>query len=481
MPDINLEQAKSPTILTIFGGTGDLSQKKLLPALFDLFRQGLLPNRFQIVGFAKSEHTNDEYRQFVKTALEKKMAGNEAMTGSFLELITYRQGDFTEPESYKNLADHLIELEGGFGQCSNKLFYLAVSPGFYDTVLTQLADSGLTIPCSNDTGWTRVLVEKPFGKDIETAQMLDHKLSLLFKEEQIFRIDHYLGKETLQDILMFRFSNLIFEPLWNNKYIERVEITLHEDNDVSDRGAFYDGLGALRDVGQNHILQMLAAVAMDNPMELDPYKIRCGRAKVLEMLRPVTKETIVDNVIRAQYAGYRNEKDVSPDSSTETFFQIRAFIDSERWNGVPFYLESGKALGERLAEIRIYFKKTDSCLCPPDAEHHHANILTFRIQPDEGISVVFWAKQSGFTSALEPKELSFMYNSKIKRDDTRIPDAYERILFDGITGDQTLFTNTEEVTAAWNFITPIMEHWDTLSLLTYEKGSNGPEKTLSKE
>ena len=459
-----------PTIFTIFGATGDLNKRKLLPALFDLYQKGFLPERIKIVGIGRRLFSDKEYRFFVKEALEnKKHKHSEKELEDFLEHIVYHEGDFTKPESYKKLSKKLISIEDDFGQCSNKLFYLAVAPVNYHTIFRQLADSGLTIPCSFETGWTRILVEKPFGEDIKTAHELDKILGLLFKEEQIFRIDHYLGKETLQDILMFRFSNLIFEPVWNNKYIEKVEILLHEELGIEGRGVFYDKIGALRDVGQNHMLQMLSFVAMDNPGTLDGVAIRKERAKLLSSVESISKKEIKKNIIRGQYLGYRKEVGVNENSKTETYFKIKTFVNNKRWKGVPFYLEGGKGLKTKRTEINIHFKKTDKCLCPPELEQNHANILTFKIQPDEGISIVFWTKKLGLTMELEPKKLSFSYLTE----KTKFASAYEHILLDAIKGDQTLFTSTQEVSAAWEFITPILDNWKDLDLVEYKKGEEG--------
>lgn len=464
-----------PTIFTIFGATGDLNKRKLLPALLDLHQQGFLPECIKIVGIGRRKFSDEDYRDFVKEAIIKNgHSHSDEELENFLEHVVYHEGDFTVPGSYKKLSEKLITIEDEFGQCSNKLFYLAVSPVNYEIIFKQLADSGLTIPCSFDTGWTRILVEKPFGEDIKTAQELDKTLGLLFKESQIFRIDHYLGKETLQDILMFRFSNLIFEPLWNNKYIEKVEILLHESIGIEGRGAFYDNVGALRDVGQNHMLQMLSFVAMDNPGALNSSSIRKERSRLLSSIKHINKEEIAKNVVRGQYIGYKQEEGVDENSKTETYFKIKTFIENDRWRGVPFYLEGGKGLKSKRTEIKIHFKKTQQCLCPPNKDQNHANILTFRIQPDEGISVLFWAKKLGLTMELEPKELSFSYLNG----DDKFADAYEHILFDAIAGDQTLFTSTEEVSAAWEFITPILENWEDLKLIQYKKGSNGPNVEL---
>ncbi len=470
-------QITPPTIITIFGATGDLSTQKLLPSLFDLFQKRYLPKKFKIVGFSRQEISNEDYREYAKKAImAKKTSFSEEDLSQFLSHISYAQGFFDKFESYTQLLATLKIKEDEIGQCTNKLFYLAVPPVYYKNIFEHLAQSELMKPCSNETGWTRILVEKPFGNNITTAEELDAILGKLFKEEQVFRIDHYLAKEVLQDILMFRFSNLIFEPLWSKHFIERVELSLFEKRGIEGRGSFFDETGALRDVGQNHLLQMLAFIATEDPIELDAQHIRVERARVLKALRPITEETVSETVVRGQYDGYLEVPKVAPDSQTETYFKIKAFIDNERWNGVPFYLESGKALTENKAEIKVYFKKTESCLCISEEKSPRQNVLTFRIQPDEGTSVLFWAKKPGLSLELEPRELSFSY--KGSPEVKPLADAYEKVLFDGILGDQMLFTSTEEVSATWHFITPILDLWKDIPLHRYKKGSAGPEIVL---
>lgn len=460
----------APTILVIFGVTGDLSQRKLIPALFHLFCGGRLPSRLKIIGMARRNFNEEEFRAFVGASLATHTMGHEAELEMFLGHITYHTGDFLKPESYHALAETLISIEGSFGQCANKLFHLAVSPKSYESILRELADSGLTIPCSDQSGWTRVLVEKPFGENNETAATLDRTLGLLFNENQIFRIDHYLAKEALQDMLLFRFSNSIFEPLWNKDYIDRVEIKLFETLGMEGRGAFYDGLGALRDVGQNHMLQMLSLVAMDNPGMFVAEAVRAKRARVLSHIEPISSAA----ALRAQYEGYTDELGVDPNSTTETYFRLTAYINEDRWRGVPFVLESGKSLAETKTEITLYFKPPANCLCGGET-HDHGNVLTFRIQPDEGIKILFWAKRIGFGQGLEARVLSFSYRDTSGIAANRIPDAYERVLFDAFTGDQLLFASTDEVAAAWNIITPLLDAWKSTPLQTYEKGSTGPK------
>ncbi|OGZ46624.1 MAG: glucose-6-phosphate dehydrogenase [Candidatus Ryanbacteria bacterium RIFCSPHIGHO2_02_FULL_45_13b] len=461
-----MNKNNTPTTFVIFGVTGNLSKQRLIPALLDLYAKKLLPTEFHLVGFSRKTYTREEFQKFIcEIATAKEYAHPPELIARFSTHARYCQGMFEEKEAYARITETLAILdEKEINQCSNKLFYLAVPPMYYTSIFDHLASSGLTIPCGGMEGWTRVLVEKPFGKDLETAQELEKQLSTLFQEEQIFRIDHYLAKETAQNILAFRFSNILFEPLWNSTYIEKVEINLHEQRGVEGRGAFYDGVGALRDVGQNHILQMLALVAMEDPKELDATLIRRERSRVLASLK-LRQPTVENSLRRGQYKGYRNEEHVAKDSVTETYFQIAAEVDNERWRGVPWILEAGKRMPETKAEIRVYFKKTETCLCPSGAEHHHQNILTFRVQPDEGISVTFWAKKPGFSTDLEPQVLSFTYKDSLL--EQQLPDAYERVLFDCIRGDQTLFASTEEVEASWRFIMSVLKHWHTVELKDY--------------
>ncbi len=464
-------KVKLPTIMVVFGARGDLSKRKLYPAFFDLYKKGILPNKFVLLGISRSKMTNEEFKSIVRSSI-KNFYGKEASDGEvddFLDFIRYESGLFEDISTYKKAANFFIEIDKKWKVCSNKLFYLAVSPVYYSLILKNLDKSGLTIPCTKEEGWTRVLIEKPFGSDYKTAKQLDKLLGDLFLEEQIFRIDHYLAKEAIQNILAFRFSNSIFEPIWNKKYIEKVEVSLFETLDVSERGSFYDGIGALRDVGQNHILQMLSAVAMNNPEKLSSDKIRSKRAELLSSIKIPTKKEVL-SFVKGQYEGYTNEKGVAKNSKTETYFKINAFIENSRWSGVPFILESGKAMLESKAEIKVYFKESKTCLCSePHKKHSHQNILTFQIQPEQSISIRFFTKSPGLTLKYSQKEMSFKYGgdslSKV------MPDAYEKILFDCMVGDQTLFTNTKEVLTSWKFITKILDVWKDMPPVLYKKGT----------
>lgn len=432
----------------------------------------MLPKNFRIVAFSRRQMSDSQYHDFIKT--EQKLRKLQVLQGpefqKFLKHLSYQRGLFDDAESYKNLKRKLIDLDlKTFKHCSNKLFYLAVPPDLYPTILENISRYGLTIACSDGDGWTRILIEKPFGRDDETAKKLDMLLSKLFREEQIFRIDHYLAKETLQNILMFRFSNSLFEPNWNAQHIEKVELKIHEKLDVEGRGAFYDKIGTLRDVGQNHLLRMLALIAMENPQKMDAASIRRERSQVMKVLDPVQPKNISKQTVRGQYIGYRNEDGIAKNSTTETYFKIKAYISNKRWQGVPFYMESGKAMNTSEACIKVYLKTTNA---HPSPDGSNQNIIKFNIQPQEGISILFWAKKPGLFSTLEPHELHFNYDESVGKGKT--VQAYERVLFDCIKGDQTFFASTEEVLASWKFVTPIIANWKKTKLHSYKKGSLGP-------
>jgi len=459
-------QSKATTIV-LFGATGDLAQQKLLPSLYDLYIRKMLPEDFHIAAFARKDFCEETFRQYVID--EVKIDDQD-----FLKRIRYVQGDMMKQEGYETLGEFLNSCDAEIGVCSNKLFYLAIPPSLFDDVFDHLKNSGLTTPCANPEdnvdSWSRVLVEKPFGFNQEEARYLDTKLGKIFDESQVYRIDHYLAKETVQNILTFRFANMFFDPAWNSEYIESVEILMHESVTAVDRGSFYDGIGALRDIGQNHLLQMLALIAMEDPKKLDQDMIREARAEVLSRL--MIKKDAEGNQIakRAQYQGYRETEGVALDSNVETFFRIELLIDNDRWKGVPFILESGKGLSKKHTEIKVNFKERESCVCA-EGETEKANQIIFRIQPDEGITAKFWAKKPGFSFDTEEKDLSFEYSQ-----DDRLPDAYERVLFDAIRGDQTLFASTDEVMAQWDVIMPILEVWRKEDeggaiLPTYEVGT----------
>ncbi len=452
--------ALHPTVFVILGITGDLASRKLLPALLALYSKKLLPQRFVIIGFSRRQFSREEFREFIRERINI-LPGQfkEEDIKHFLDHMLYEQGLFDDAVAYARLAQKIASVDKNWGQCSNKLFHLSVPPKLCEGILSHISQSGLNVPCSDDIGWTRILIEKPFGNDIHAARQIDKLLGKLFKEEQIFRIDHYLAKETLQNIVSFRFSNSMFEPIWQNEFIDKVHIKLFQKNSVEGRGAFYDSLGALRDVGQNHMLQMLALIAMNRPKSFTATDIRTERARVLKSLVPIVRRTLANRVVRSQYVGYLNEVGVKPDSKTETFVRIESYINMPRWKKVPFYLETGKAMSESKAEIDIYFKNKDG---------NEQNILTFRIQPNEGIKIRFFVKTPGKGFAVEPRTLKFKYSDTSLSE--YMSNDYERLIRDAFVGDQTLFASTSEIMASWEYVTPILDNWDDLPLTTYPKG-----------
>jgi len=469
--------ALAPTIFIIFGITGDLASRKLLPALLGLYVKKMLPKRFAVIGITRRTFTREEFRESIRSHMNIRQGQfKEEDIKHFLDHFSYEQGMFDDQKMYVSLAGSIKAIDDRWGQCSNKLFHLSVPPTLYEGILTNVAESELNKSCADGTGWTRILIEKPFGNDTRTAQSLDKLLGRLFDEEQIFRIDHYLAKESLQNILAFRFANNMFEPLWHRQYIDKVHIKLFEKVTVENRGQFYDGIGALKDVGQNHILAMLALIAMDEPKSFEVGDIRRERARALSRLVPISPRAFEKQIVRGQYDGYISELGVRPESTTETYFRIEARVKSPRWKGVPFYLESGKAFAEARTEIDVYFKST-SCK-PANAKAFHGtdpkciekqNVLTFRIQPDEGIKVRFFVKKPGVSLITEPKVLKFRY-----ADTSANPDAlgdYERLIHDAFVGDQTLFASTDEIMASWKFVTPILEKWGDLPMKKYKKGT----------
>lgn len=463
-----------PTVFVIFGATGDLMTKKITPALFQLYLKERLPKLLRIIGVARRDLGDEGFKNHVLTILEnhEDLKIHKNKFGPFISLFLYKRGDFQSIDVYNNLAKTLGRIDNEWKACSNKLYYLAVPPQYYETMFKHLASSGLTIPCGPEEGWTRVLVEKPFGKDLKTAEELDLMLGKLFREEQIFRIDHYLAKEMLQNILTFRFSNNLFEPSWGKELIERINVRLLEKIGVEGRGAFYDGIGALRDVGQNHLLQMLAGVTMDRPVSLSSNSVREKRAELLKKLHILTRDEIKKFTYRFQYEGYKKIEDVSPDSTTETYFKVKTFILGERFKGVQIILEGGKRVKDGRREIEIEFRHPTPCLCPPG--RHFKNKIVISIEPIEAITIHFWSKKPGFENVLEERTLNFLYRDLRRK--VEYIEEYEKLLLDCIEGNQLLFLSTDEVRATWRFIDPILKAWkeNLVSLKTYKPDTNQP-------
>lgn len=452
-----------PVTFVIFGGTGDLARNKIFNAIYDLDIKDCLPSQYRIVGFSRKDMSDEDYREFVRNSLADKEVSKE-----FLKHFHYSRGDIKDLETYEDLGGHLNRLDDEFGVCSNKVYYLAVPPNLYEPVFDNLDKADLILPCDKDSkeNWTRILVEKPFGSNQEEAEKLDMKLGKMFNESQIFRIDHYLAKDAVQNLLFFRFANPIFNPVWNREYVEKVEINIDETNDASERGHFYDSIGALYDMGQSHILQMLSLVAMDEPVSMTSNEIREKREAVLKKITPWSKK-VEEYAYRAQYEGYRSEEGVDPESDTDTFFQLKLEVNDRRWKGVPFYLRSGKALKEKSVRIKIYLKESKSNICPVGEECHYGNDITIDIQPERKIKVKFWSKVPGLSSGLEERDLVFEYGG-----DELLTDAYEKVLFDAIMGDQTLFTTTNEVSMQWGIIKKICKDWQNTPLDIYPKGAD---------
>lgn len=462
-----------PTAIVVFGATGDLAKKKIFPALFNLYQNGLLPEKFSIIGSSRSAHSNEKFREYLTKVIhdfEDCDVDNKKLA-PFLELCTYEQAQFDSITDYKRIAGVLGRNDDYWRICSNKLYYLAVPPIMYKGMLMNLHNSGLTEPCSPEEGWTRVLIEKPFGSDSQTAEEIDKLLGKLFKEEQVYRIDHYLAKEMVQNILTFRFANNLLEQSWNSRFIEKIEFRMLENFNVDTRGSFYDPLGALRDVGQNHILQMVALTLMDCPRSFSQEEIRLRRSEVLSQLHVLSGAAIKENTVRAQYEGYRKTNGVDPESTRETYFRVRTYINSPRWRGMPIYLESGKALHENRSEVIVTFRQNMTQMPGFDSEKFR-NMVRFSIDPDEQINISFISKKPGLKFDLH--ENTFKFILRDRRPKNRKAEEYERVLLDCIRGDQMLFVTTSEVKSMWKFIDPIVDAWEEnkTELYSYPQGSD---------
>ena len=479
-------KAVEPCTVVIFGASGDLTARKLIPALYHLYIEGQMPTPFRVIGFARREKTDESFREEMVTALRqfsRTKPVNEAKWAEFAKNLSYCQGEFTDPLAYQKLESQL----NAFGDArlrNNLLFYLSISPTQFAEVAEHLSNSGL-LKKESENGWQRLVVEKPFGTDLPSAQNLSQELTKFAHEKQLFRIDHYLGKETVQNILMFRFSNAIFERLWNRDAIDNIQITVSEKHPVGSRGGYYEHAGAIRDMVQNHLLQVLALVGMEPPVSLEAEAVRDEKVKLLKSIRILHPSEVARNVVRGQYTAgtvdgqarpaYRNEPKVAPDSSVETYVAARFFIDNWRWSGVPFYLRTGKNLPVSASEVRIQFKAAPHVLfaaqCGNSLDH---NSLTLRLQPNEGIFMHINGKVPGSSMEIRPVRMHFDYDSEFG---AYTPEAYERLLLEAIAGDATLFIRRDEVEAAWSIIDPIREAWSQTPLTEkefYAAGEWGP-------
>lgn len=480
-------RAIDPCTIVIFGASGDLTSRKLIPALYQLHKEHQLPNPVRIVGFARREKTTEAWRQELRAALDqfaRSRPVDDATWDTFAPLLSYCRGDFDQSIAYSQLSDHLATFEAEALR-KNLLFYLAISPSQFAEAAAFLSQAGLLNREPEPPHWQRLVVEKPFGHDLATARALNNDLTHHALEKQIFRIDHYLGKETVQNILMFRFSNAIFEPLWNRQSIDHVQITVCERLGVGGRGGYYEEAGALRDMVQNHLFQVLSLAAMEPPVSLEAEAVRDEKVKLLRCVRPMSDAQVARQVVRGQYfagsidgapcPGYRQETKVRPDSNVESFVAMKLLIDNWRWSGVPFYLRTGKRLPVNASEIRFQFRPTPNVLfaaqCGTKLE---PNALTLRLQPNEGISLRFNGKVPGAAMALRQVRMHFSYDTEFG---AYTPEAYERLLLEAIAGDATLFIRRDEVETAWSLVDPIRQAWGDQPLSNrefYEANTWGP-------
>jgi glucose-6-phosphate 1-dehydrogenase len=466
-----------PCVLVIFGASGDLTRRKLLPALYNLAEAGLLPDRFAVLGVARPAIPEEEYRsqmqQRVRDAEGEPL--DSALWGKIVDRLHYLSGEFDDTELYVRLRETLANLDEKYGTGGNYLFYLAVPPALFGTVVLHLGSANLT----DERGgrWRRVIVEKPFGHDLQSARALNAELSTSLDETQVYRIDHYLGKETVQNLLAFRFANGIFEPVWNRRYVDHVQMTVAEEVGIEGRGAYYDKAGGLRDMVQNHMFQLLTLVAMEPPISFRADDVHDEKVKVLHAVPPYGADDVRRSVVRGQYSGYRNEKNVAPESATETFVAMRLFIDNWRWANVPFYLRTGKKMPKRLTEIAIQFKQPPFVLFRGTGiDRLNPNVLIIRIQPNEGISLAFDAKVPGPLDKLGTVTMDFSYADYFG---TEPSTGYETLLYDAMIGDQTLFHRMDMVEAGWQVVAPILSRWrrDAANgLAFYEPGTPGPQQ-----
>ncbi|MFQ5851088.1 MAG: glucose-6-phosphate dehydrogenase [Candidatus Binatia bacterium] len=495
-PGREVLRAKDAVTVVIFGASGDLSKRKLIPALYQLQETGYLPDRYAVLGFSRTQMTDQAYRASMLKALQEQVKDGEHVVRADNTLISslhYQPGNVNDLESFKKLSARLEVLDKERNLPGNRLFYLSVDPDLFPTTIQNLCTAGL-ICGRQDKVWTHVIIEKPFGHDLESARKLNAEVRAVLDESQIYRIDHYLGKETVQNLLSFRFGNSIFEPLFNQKYVDNIQITVAESLGMEGRrGTFYDSAGAVRDIVQNHMLQLLCLISMEPPSALEPQSIRDEKVKVLRALVPLTPNEVKNSTVRGQYGigrldgqmikGYRQEEGVNPRSVTETYVAMRIKIDNWRWAGVPIFLRTGKRLRKRVTEIAVEFKQPPlhlfrqlgdaKGLAPPRPK---SNVLVMRIQPDEGISLSFACKRPGMRIQLAEVNMDFFYEQAFQQ---RVPEAYERLLLDALRGDASLFTRSDEVEYAWRFITSIHEGWANFpppKFPNYCPFTDGPEE-----
>ncbi len=473
-----------PCVMVIFGATGDLSCRKLYPALYNLYLHKQLPEPFVVLGLGRRISDIDDYRKIICESVQKySRQVNKDICGSFLDMFRFQQFDLLESGSFERLGAYLKEIEQTVRTGGNRVFFLAVSPEFFGTIVTKLAEHALI---ENGHGWQRVAIEKPFGQDETTARNLNITVRKVLNEENVFRIDHYLGKEMLQNLMIIRFANSLFEPLWNYKYIDNIQITVAQTGGIEKRGHYYDKAGALRDMVQNHMLQLLALTAMEPPVDLNPNSIRHEKLKVIKALRVLKGEDVFKNVVRGQYGegiingetvkSFIQEENVRSGSETETFVSARLFIDNLRWAGVPFYIRTGKRLPSNCAQIVVQFKTLAGVLYFKEHLDIQPNILVIKIQPEEGVYLQFNTKELGMRDRIVPVKMNYCQNCEFPHSS---PEAYERVIRDVITGDSTRFMQWNEVELAWQFIDSIIDVWKNHKPFfpNYAAGTWGPQES----
>ena len=484
---LRLDRMPDPCAFVLFGATGDLAHRKVMPAIYQLLRTNLLPAEFSLVAVARRPYTDEAFRAEVRASLEQHARVQPIDETAWAELagrITYQQLDFADDAGYDRLCERLDALDGERGTAGNRLYYLATQPSQVTEIVRQIGRVGLDHEL-HGAGWRRVVVEKPFGRDLDSARRLNHELNKVFRESQVYRIDHYLGKETVRNLMVFRFGNGIFEPVWNRSYVDHVQITVAESIGVEGRGAFYEETGASRDILQNHLLQLMTLVAMEPPSSFSADALRDQKVQVLRAIAAPDLDHVKHGVVRGQYAagwiggepvpGYREEPEVDPQSETETFVAGRFTIDDWRWSGVPFYLRAGKRMPKRATEIAIQFKEVPLRLFRESTGDPAPNVLAMRIQPDEGIMLRFAAKVPGLGLDVRSVNMDFAYGTSFAVDS---PDAYETLILDALLGDASLFTRADEVEAAWSIVTPIINSWAAMPaphFPDYAAGTWGPE------
>jgi len=487
---LRLERTPEPCTMVIFGASGDLTRRKLLPALYNLSLDGLLPGSFAVVGFARSEMTDEQFRQQAREAVLQfsRRPVDPGLWDSFARGLFYASAGSLNLEDFQRLAELVARLDRERNTGGNRVFYLSVPPSAYSDIVQQLGTSGLAAQGVDGSGWARIIIEKPFGRDLETARALNHEVAQVFPEEQVYRIDHFLGKETVQNILVFRFANGIFEPIWNRRYIDHVQITAAESLGVEGRAGYYEEAGALRDMVQNHMLQVLSLVAMEPPIAFEARAVRDEKVKVLRAIRPLRGEDVARNTARGQYGpgwvngrevpGYRQEPNVDPASTAETYAALKLYVDNWRWAEVPFYLRTGKRLPKQTTEVAIHFKRAPLLLFRDmaDPASLESNVLAIRIQPNEGITLKFHAKVPGISVRIRSVNMDFLYGASFA---VQPPTAYETLLLDCLEGDSTLFARRDEIEAAWSLVTGVLDGWRELpppAFPNYEAGSWGPQE-----